>query len=63
MTYKEELNQVLQLHLNRLTEEKRLHGARHCVALCHTIVERGETVTWNGRKVLRGELFETIFMP
>ncbi|MDD5900687.1 MAG: hypothetical protein PUC73_07345 [Lachnospiraceae bacterium] len=44
MTYKEELNQALQLHLNRLTEEKRLHGARHCVALCRTIVERGEAV-------------------
>ena len=41
MTYKEELNQALQLHLNRLTEEKRLHGARHCVALCRTIVAEG----------------------
>lgn len=41
MIYKEELNQALQLHLNRLTEEKRLHGARHCVALCCTIVAEG----------------------
>ena len=37
MIKNEVLNQALQLHLKRLTDEKRLHGARYRVALCRTI--------------------------
>jgi len=41
MTKNEELNQALQLHLERLTEEKRLHGAKYRVALCRSVVAEG----------------------
>ncbi len=41
MKDKEAMKQALQLHLKKLTEEQRLHGARYCVALCHSIVAEG----------------------
>ena len=41
MTNNKALNQALQLHLKRLTDEKRLHGARYRVALCRTIAAEG----------------------
>lgn len=41
MTSTNELNKVLQSHLQTLTDEKRLHGARYRVALCCNIVADG----------------------
>lgn len=41
MTKTNELNKVLQSHLQTLTDEKRLHGARYRVALCCNIVADG----------------------
>lgn len=41
MTNTNELNKVLQSHLQTLTDEKRLHGARYRVALCCNIVADG----------------------
>ena len=41
MANKNELDRALQLHLQVLTDEKRLHGARYRVALCCNIVADG----------------------
>lgn len=41
MAYNNELDKALQLHLQALTNEKRLHGARYRVALCCNIVADG----------------------